>query len=304
MGGDGFDAPSGTNQDGGNGGDAGNISVFFQSIHSHALGMLIKIAGAYIDGSLAGKQELLKDVSALFSTSEDLSKCESCIKILAQFKEIQNQAVSEQGLLLLGKINVQLTVAENNIRNECLRRTDTRGGYYGTGARIYSKLQAAANGESGVSTKPTVAAWKSPEDQCLWNIPCAHPVQCQMLLEKAKLAYFVGGTPSPAKALMYLERLRDRLASVDVVTETSPLRKAYGKNALSLFISDTVGDGKVTINNLKAINAEAVAYIDQLQKGRDYYGKTPSYVPRGSYHLYMSSELGNDTVWETLRIVE
>src|SRR6185295_8064157 len=100
------------------------ISVFFRSVHSRASGMLTEITDSYFDGSLAGKQHLLKDLSTLFSTSEELSKFESCTTALAQFKELQNQGVSERGLQLLGEINVRLTLAENTIQTDCLRRTD------------------------------------------------------------------------------------------------------------------------------------------------------------------------------------
>ncbi|KAF2689358.1 hypothetical protein K458DRAFT_329710 [Lentithecium fluviatile CBS 122367] len=302
RGGDGWDGI--TDQAGTNGGNAGHISIFFRSVYGRAMALLDAILDSYISKTSSDWKGLLSEFSDLLSNDDDLKKLDTSIQEWAQFKALADQSFSRKGLRLLQKIGINLSLAEETLETKLFKMTDTSGGRYGVGGRGSGDSPAAQNGNPGKDTEPSVTAWIDPTHQCTWSIPFAHPVQCRMLLEKAKLAYFVGGNKSLANAMIYLRRLQDRLAFVDQITDSSILQQAYATAAPALFIDDSLGKGQTIVNSLKAVKSEATSHLDQLNKGRDFYGNTPYYVPRGSYELYMSGKIDDDPLWKTLSTLE
>ena len=203
---------------------------------------------------------------------------------------------SGKALKLLRRIDTILTEQNQGGAIESRHEVSSHGGSYGVDSK------GLTNGLPGKDSKPQILAVSSPDDRCSWTVPFAHPVQCRMLLEKAKLQYFIGGSKtveSSMKLLRLLNQLIDRLAFLDVLKPEHELTAAYYGSAERLFLSS----GAAAINDLKAIRSEASTYLRQLQDGRDFYGNDQNYVPRGSYQDY-AADNSEDVMWSNLKNLE
>jgi hypothetical protein len=148
--------------------------------------------------------------------------------------------------------------------------------------RIGDKL--GANGEIGNDGKRTIEF--TAYDDKLWdlNMCFAHPVQCSMLLNKAKLYQFAGTEKARAEGIVLLQRLVRRL---NFVARKSPedqaetkLGKAYAAAEKSLYT------GPNPLLRLRAVLDSAQKTVEHLRWGVNYYGYHEGEVPLGSFAFY------------------
>lgn len=127
----------------------------------------------------------------------------------------------------------------------------------------------------------------------VWNIPVCfvHPVQCRMLLNKAKECFYTDTDSNLARSRDILRQLGQRLDFLELASAKEslqkPLTKAYRDNALRLFLPPVpAGQEPEALNQLRAIKDEASSVLSLLLLNKDYYGNDRFYVPRQSYGSY------------------
>ncbi|KAL7948200.1 hypothetical protein V8C42DRAFT_342259 [Trichoderma barbatum] len=147
-------------------------------------------------------------------------------------------------------------------------------------------------GKLGKTAKETVPVVYTTS-KVVWNIPVCfvHPVQCRMLLDKAKEYFYTDTDVNLARSRDILRQLGQRLDFLDLVkTKDSlqkPLTKAYRDNALRLCLPPVpTGTEPVALTQLRAIKNEASMVLHSLMLNKDYYGNDRFYVPRQSYSSY------------------
>lgn len=217
-------------------------------------------------GSKAVKATSFK-VSEFLKTAEDVLKARKPV-FRAQLLRLRNA----------------LTARERELDAVLTQAVDVRGGARGIGSEGEKNGQPGKKGTWAVQSTRNVAKVLS-SDVCY-----AHPVQCQMLLDKAHFLYFCGSLQDKAKSASILERLQRRLAPFEKCPEGSsepPLWKAYRQAEDRLYIVKEPQDGEpFSIRRLRAIRADATTTLQHLFSQRDFYGKSPGEVPRGSYIFY------------------
>jgi hypothetical protein len=194
---------------------------------------------------------------------------------------------------LLRKIESIISNQDNGLMIANRRKMYLAGGAYG------QDLKGKSNGIPGQDGTLQILPVRIPLDQCDWSVPFVHPVQCRMLLEKAKLKYFLGDTKTLAVSMGLLVQLSERLAFLTLLKPEHKLKKAYDEYARLLFL----GEGNAAIEDLMAIRQETATYIRQMRDGRDFYGNALNYVPRGSYESYSGAPT-EDVIWKNLQNVE
>ncbi|ATY66734.1 serine protein kinase, putative [Cordyceps militaris] len=142
--------------------------------------------------------------------------------------------------------------------------------------------------------------WIKALDKTKTDICFAHPVQCQMLLDRASFLFCLGSAESVASSLVILQRLQRRLQpfaepfAPDKSRPSEPLLwRAYRDNAGSLFTVEkkTPGDASTyeephAIQQFRAIRTEAATLEQQIYSGHNFYGKGRNEVPRCTFAFY------------------
>ncbi|KAG0152655.1 hypothetical protein PDIDSM_1135 [Penicillium digitatum] len=180
---------------GGNGGKGGNVSVLFGTAAVTAHQMVAKLL------------EDLHDKGDAFPFS-----FQSPTSDLAVFCRRQN----------LPNISSSLEALNRALVNK--QKCTYQGGYGGGGSR--GSIEDGKNGVHGTKGKEVVHSLIQPE--LLWQSPIcfAHPIQCRMLLDKAKLYFYIDGDKNLAQCKLLLQRLLGRLNFLN----TSPPLTLTGKD--------------------------------------------------------------------------
>lgn len=270
---------------GGNGGDGGVVNLLFSSPVAAALeqaGLMYKASndqskswpGAFEDGTKylvdLVSMQIHRDDNSLKYLQESLRKLTETLKL--QLSDYQ-QALIE--------VLTNLVDVNRNLASLFSQTIITKGGAWGVGYN-------AKNGSSGQKAKFSVACtWgnKSVWDSSVCFI---HPIQCRMLLDKAKIFFFVDTAVTRARSTEILQMLQRRLAFLDHAhksqDKSNHLADAYRAAEERLFLPPTAkGKELATFEILRHIKAETAATLSQLYAGRDIYNRDRFYVPRRSY---------------------
>lgn len=187
------------------------------------------------------------------------------------------------------------------LRTWVVRHCDVRGGFEGAGGQGIGNR--GPNGTSGQNGKLDIYFNNilSGPTRAL-PLPLAHPDQCSMLLQLAKINYFQGRTMD---ARSQLTTLQNRLLWVHGVRSQDPIYRAYADAEPWMYLIPRPGlvEGKQlgSIEQLRAVLVESERLNRQLASQVDFYGHDPAYVPRGSYEFYLTL-LGN--LLKNLKIAE
>lgn len=192
----------------------------------------------------------------------------------------------------------------DQLRSSMIQNCDISGGRGGPGG--YGAETKAKSGVNGATGNVWIDDHISvPASICrLDNMIPAHPDQCFMVLELAKLDYFLKTPDSIKSCKIKLQRLRSRLAFVDVIQPTDPLYTTYIAATPSLHLIDRPGlDPKknIAIESLREVKSQTEALWHQLASEVDYFGHTEDYAPRCSYKFY--EEMLGDLL-ENMKIAE
>ncbi|KAF8817289.1 hypothetical protein BYT27DRAFT_7237498 [Phlegmacium glaucopus] len=104
----------------------------------------------------------------------------------------------------------------------------------------------------------------------------AHPEQCTMLLERAKIFYYMGSPVLRAQAADLLQRIVHRLSFLPLKSN-DPLYKAY--TVSDIMPSDSLAQ-------FDSIKTDAANLYTQLITGECYNGHEQNWTPRASYTFY------------------
>lgn len=291
AGGDGLTRDNGlksdVDSDGGNGGDGGTVSVLFGSIVGEAYRKAIQ---ANTDLSIPSRkfpsdfQSITKELVEASSTSE-MKVAINLSENLAKLQDALEASDKEGFQNELINILMALSEIDNSVQASFTQSEEVVGGYGG---------KASSGGTDGKPGKEgTWSAQSILNPEAIWDskICFVHPLQCRMLLDKAKLYYYVDGEENLAKCLILLQRLRDRLLFLDLrpkSPENEPkLITAYREAELRLFIpSSQEGEELASISDLQAIKDEVDGVLTQLNSGKDYYGYDRYDIPPRRYEAY------------------
>ncbi|TGO22559.1 hypothetical protein BPAE_0163g00200 [Botrytis paeoniae] len=292
AGGDGLsrDSAFGADTDtGGDGGDGGTVSVLFGSIVGEAYRKAIQII---TDLSLSSKkfpsdfQSVTNELVEACGTKEmkkafELS--ETFVKMHHDLKSSNRDDFRDEIINILTKFST----IDDDVQASFTQCEKVTGGYGG---------KATSGGTDGKTGKEGTWSVKSIlKSDAIWDceICFVHPLQCRMLLDKAKLYYYVDGDDNRAKCMILLRRLRDRLLFLNYRPESPSnepkLITAYKNAELRLFIPRAQEDAELaSISDLQAIKDEVDGVLTQLNSGKDYYGHDESEAPPRRYEAYKS----------------
>lgn len=274
-------------ENGGDGGDGGTVSVLFGSIVGEAYRKAIQVI---TDLSLSRKkfpsdfQSITNELVEACGTKEmkrafDLS--ENFVKIQHDLKSSNRDDFRDDIIGILAKFsNIDDDVLASF--TQCEKVTGGHGG---------KAISGGTNGKPGKDGTWSVKSILNPE--AIWDcdICFVHPLQCRMLLDKAKLYYYVDGDENRAKCMILLQRLRDRLLFLnhrpkDLGNEPR-LITAYKEAELRLFIPRAQeGVELASISDLQAMKDEVDGVLTQLNSGKDYYGHDEYEAPSRRYEAY------------------
>jgi hypothetical protein len=274
AGGNGGNARNGTVTDqggtGGDGGDGGKIDIIY--LHPYA--------------------PLLEELKRIYSIKNDNDKIEAIYQLLNTYSSVPllsplTNAIQENpetGILneVLDDIALRLRINMDLYKNSLRAKVDTSGGSYG----VYGEGRThGENGKDGDPTEPKINELKSIVDFNFLSdenfFPWVHPIQCQMLSEKAKINYFCLNPlnqDSIDDALINFKRLQEKTAAFKDLTKDDVLAKMWSTHEEKIHASNSV-------ETLQNLYADSVLYLSRLTKGFDYYGYPYNHVPILSFEF-------------------
>ncbi|TGO69562.1 hypothetical protein BOTNAR_0009g00090 [Botryotinia narcissicola] len=273
--------------DGGDGGEGGTVSVLFGSIVGEAYR---KATQVITDLSVSSKKfpsdfqsitnELVeacgtKEMKRAFDLSENFAKMQNDLKS-SDRDDFRDDVI---GILK------NFSIIDDDVLASFTQCEKVTGGHGG---------KARSGGTNGKPGKDGTWSVKSIlNSEAIWDcdICFVHPLQCRMLLDKARLYYYVDGDENRAKCIIILRRLRDRLLFLDHrpkdVGNEPKFITAYKEAELRLFIPRAEeGAELASISDLQAIKDEVDGVLTQLNSGKDYYGHDEYEAPPRRYEAY------------------
>ncbi|KAL7787097.1 hypothetical protein V8C37DRAFT_391001 [Trichoderma ceciliae] len=263
---------------GGNAGDAGQIRVVIGSPVAAATRRARKLHELCDDSSITwpdGFTAPIEELGRLIPSADLLEDFSALNKLLAGGSRDDFQDQILEFLVSLGRVDKQL----ESLFSQAVQSDAGEPGIGPTGN----------SGNPAKAAAPTVCSVSKD----VWDIPVCfvHPVQCRMLLNKAKEFFYTDTDDNLARSRDILRQLGRRLDFLDLVDAKDslqkPLAKAYGDNSLRLFlppVPEGIEPGALT--QLRTIKDEASSVLSLLMLNKDYYGNDHFYVPRQSYDSY------------------
>lgn len=270
---------------GGNGGKGGNVSVLFGTAAVTALQMVAKLLENLNDKGKTFPFSFQSPTGDLtvFCQRQNLPNISSSLEALDGALKDKHSQSFQRALIQMA---LALQGINDGVRAAFTQSAQTRGGYGGGGSR--GSIEDGKNGVHGAKGKEVVHSLIQPE--LLWQNPIcfAHPIQCRMLLDKAKLYFYIDGDKNLAQCKLLLDRLLGRLNFLDTSPPPeSELIKTYRSSELRLCIPSGPKDQEpVSIRDLRAIKSETEATLTLLKSGKDFYGFDRRRVPRRTYMAY------------------
>lgn len=176
------------------------------------------------------------------------------------------------------------------LQDDMTKAIVSKGGAWGTGQT--GPTGQGKSGNEGAEGKQSVVIADESETILAASTCFLHPVQCQMLLSKAKLFLFLGTDDHRARALTLLERLQLRLSFLGDSTTPKDVSKtalgeAYRTAEPSLHIvSGDDQEEPVSIQRLRDIRNEVENRLRGLHIPEAKTKPVPIKVPRASFAFY------------------
>ncbi|KAE8153213.1 hypothetical protein BDV25DRAFT_169347 [Aspergillus avenaceus] len=295
IGGNGFSPPNQVGvpgQDGGNGGNGGQAAIIFNTLFSSAAETALDI---YFDTRNPEKKwpdDFLDDAKAF------VKLLDAPEVVAVGFPETLPESMkTEEGFLGSSRAEVReytsqlgdLLGQDNDaIEGNLMQGIDVDGGDRGFGST--GEGVTGQDGKRGEFGQRQVVFLQDLDNVLQSDVCFAHPMQCQMMLDKATVLTFTGAVEDKASAVTILDRLMRRLTPfADPVSEPEPpLWAAYRRNSSRLFTveSGLSADEPYSIQRLRAIRKQAEVMKQQILSGKDFIGKGSDEVPRGSFDFY------------------
>ncbi|KAB8266544.1 hypothetical protein BDV30DRAFT_221721 [Aspergillus minisclerotigenes] len=268
----------------GNGGNGGTVQCIIGSPFGVAKDFATRL---YYDIKNQDDEKLSRDVQNRFEvvvkacqSVKDLCDKGGFQKTLEQLsKDFKTNAARKSnvvhalGIVIMGMYNV-----ERKFRRDLQNQMEVKGGIKSSGD---SNTHSGKEGTSLVTYMVSQDIWQQ-------NVCFVHPVQCRMLLERAKLYYMAANRD---KALYLLDRLDARLHFLTFRTPlqspSTNLAKAYHEATyrLCLMPGDTTKEPPA-LTELRHIHKDGQHVRAQICTNSNFNNETPNEVPLGSYESY------------------
>ena len=274
-----------TGTDAGTGGNGGQVRILYNdswgSVATATSNLLQALQGE-------SRQSDSRTIAEGFVGLISQTRISSIYQVPPSLETVEGVMQAERNSFQEAVVKLLLSLPVSRAGEELSRTINVSGGIGGRGSP-----GSVTNGKSGrIGTPGTfivMPIWKT--DKILEQEVCyAHPVQCRMLLEKAKFLYSCGSPESKTRSTRILERLQQRLAPFEKPRSPFPkLWEAYRKAESRLFInSGPENEEPVSILQLRAVADEATVTLQRVLSEIDFYGYRPDEVPRCSYVWYSS----------------
>ncbi|KAH6604997.1 serine protein [Trichoderma cornu-damae] len=271
--------------DGGDAGDPGQIRVAIGSPIAAAVRQAKKIFELCEDSEVdwpAGFATPVGELGQLIPAATDILKQEDVPGNFSALEDLLSGGSRDDFQDGLEELQVSMMRVDRELASLFSQAVESDAGHPGVGP-------TGKQGNAAKDGKPAVySISKDP-----WSIPVcfAHPVQCRMLLNKAKEYFYTDTDDDLARSRDILQQLGQRLDFLNLVgAEDSlqkPLTQAYRDNALRLFLPPAPADVEpAALSQLRAIKDEASSVLSLLMLNKDYYGNDRCHVPRQSYSSY------------------
>jgi hypothetical protein len=258
--------------DGGNGGNGGNINTVIINPYRRLLAQLETI---YANNNLEAQKN---DIQSFLNITSKLTTLSYVNKILTDIFDNSDTVVD-----LYNAIESLGSVARNwefNYQEQLFKIAGGDYGIYGTGN---TNGKDGTSGNIGIASLIGISSTSNLLTMPEWSpFMFAHPSQCAMTLEKAKLMYYSADlteSETISDIIILLKRLKDRTSVFNNLSHDSDLFKCYQEK------ESTIGSGN-SINLLQNIYTSSDNLLTQISNGMDFFGNDSSQVPLASYTYY------------------
>lgn len=313
-GGHGADIVRGTRKTltGGDGGNAGSLTVAWRSSFSPVLDILASFKRRFdLPKDWSDEDEM--SATALSSDHEVFFALKSTVQYILNtvpdpFSELEQHFEPLKELFGSGDEAPVKTIYDFTLAlNDCIARFKKASNAANT---LLAKASSATGGEPGkaddigldrgmtgtLGNRGRVSIDRlqsggsaTTKDPSELNFVFAHPVQCQMLLQKASAYFYFGNPANKEKAQQILIDLTQRLSfltpelqdQVERKDPRSPLLLAYANYCKSYEAT------KSFIGSLVKVRTKAINMLIQISSTQvDYYGLPEYWVPRTNYEAF------------------
>lgn len=253
---------------GGNGGSGGKVRLLYG--HPY-LKLVAELRNIYHNED---KEDKIEKLNGFLERNRDAAPLEP-------FRQkLKDAASAEMANAVIKEMASRLIVLADGWKSQALASTDISGGMYGAYGEGLVNGNNGKNGARGmVHIMPVSSAAQLENMQEEFFFPWIHPVQCQMLFEKARLRYFClepSDREAIAETMIYFRRLQQKTSPFEHVKAGSTLEKLWSK-----YEQHVTAAGSVHI--FKDLHDKTVLYLNRLSQGLDYYGYKYNYVPVVSF---------------------
>lgn len=282
-----------TGKNGGNGGDGGQVSVIVGGKLSKNALITDRILEHLADSQKEWPGDFTDDITDFLCIveRENLVNYQppSNMRVLEDIRKVQLTSFRNQ----VRRLRQTLDPGFDELHAALSNVVDVRGGMYGTGSR--GSRKHGESGHQGDDQVPIIASIIDYDTLLRVKVCYAHPVQCRMLLDKAKQMFWSGSLDNKTRGTTILRRLQERLKPfVEISGSLSSfsfpqtcLVQAYREAEPRLcIVSGEEDDIPVSVKRLTTLASEAEMTLKHMMSGMDFYGKGPEEVPRGSFTRY------------------
>lgn len=286
KGSNGQESQNGSGGNGGNGGLGGNVWFGFNDIFTQSLYILQRAYQekdnqrkvAYLKLYLHNINEFKKIIDKELDTGNRLTTMNANLIDLVKKGDLAHLNDN-----IVGIGNALSTYIENWKRVSLKGSLNIDGGDYGIGA--FGPGAYGKNGNNGKDGSYSIIEYSRIND--LINVTpgniFVHPTQCSMMLNKAKMNYFLATKSSDSKSVyntaVLLNRIVNKTSFAESLSKSSALYRLYEAKEASIGSANS-------ISQLQSIYREASQLFSQIKMGKDYYGHYSSYAPLGSFSMY------------------
>lgn len=288
---------SGKAESGGRGGNGGNSGSVLLALNTGRFSKeLVDKTNTILDGDYESKED---QSQALLGFCEyfDLfaSHAVSMPSVAAAVKELRaslSAGADAKDLLIYLRKRIISELENSSLHMETSIRSkiNVRPGDAGAGGR--GTTSRGAGGTPGMETPGNTKVMVfNPDADEMRKLPLAiaHPDQCAMVLQSAKIDYYRGDKESVESCGERLVRLRDRLLFLEGLSPSDPIYQAYKDAEPSMHLvprADLPKEELHSIASLREIYGDVISLLNQLTAGYDFFGHKPDWVPRGSRTFY------------------
>ncbi|KAI9044753.1 uncharacterized protein KD926_011723 [Aspergillus affinis] len=291
---------------GGDGGDGGHVTVLLGRILSQAVIITESLLTALNSDGSEWPVDFRDTVRSWISTMNEADVQE--VYVLPSTMQDASQVLDGTKADFNREVITayqKLLTNEESVLSQVTKSINVDGGTYGVGGT--SAQGQGTSGNSGSSGRQHSFFIDSTSTVTDSTVCYLHPVECRMLLDKAKALLFLNADGQKVKALQYLQQLQQRLwflgdpSCPNDLSDTN-LGQAYRRAEESLaVVSGPEEEEPASIQQLRSIYDQVDKTIKMLVAPQDTFGTQNLKVPRGSFAFYKEYA---DKFLDDLKVIE